>query len=48
MDYYDAAQRLIVSLDGNTVENPGKISIWATIRGKTYELKPGQITAVAN
>jgi len=48
MDYYDAAQRLMVSLDGNAVENPGKISIWATIRGKTYELKPGQTTAIAH
>ena len=48
MDYYDAAKRLIVSLDGNTVENPGKMSVWATLRGKTCELKPGQVAAIAN
>lgn len=47
MDYYDAAKRLIVSMDGNTIKNPGKISVWATIRGKTYELKPGKVTKIA-
>jgi peptidoglycan/xylan/chitin deacetylase (PgdA/CDA1 family) len=48
MDYYDAAKQLVVSLDGNTVQNPGKMPVWAHIRGKTYELKPGQTTPIAH
>jgi len=47
IDYYDAAKSLVISPDGNTIQNLAKISVWATIRGKTYELKPGKVTRIA-
>lgn len=46
LDYYDAAKKLIVSTDGDKVHNPGRISVWARIRGKICELKAGQTTQI--
>lgn len=45
-DYYDAAKRLIVFMDGSAIQNPSAIPVWVNVAGKTYKLEPGLTTKI--
>jgi peptidoglycan/xylan/chitin deacetylase (PgdA/CDA1 family) len=45
-DYYDAAKRLVVSMDGKTILNPSALAVWVKIGEQTHKLEAGKTTAI--